>query len=99
MHWLTGEDSKGNPNNPLYYDVSINHEIIQNLPIDGIPEFKTVNFDSDSDSEVEGDEEVLNEVPPDLGHNDIYDEKVVDENAVLSSFLPTKCKSKKKRMF
>jgi len=94
--WLTGEDSKGNPNNPLNYEVIINNEIIQSLPIDGMPEFKTVNFDSDSDSEVEGDE-VLHEVPPDLGHNDVYDEKVVDENTVLSSFLPTKIKSKKEK--
>ena len=89
--WLTGQDSKGEPNNPRYQNVTIDIERFNSLPEDDYLKIP-MNVDFKQYGDDEFDEE---EALPDLGPNlDQSEEKLYDINTEMGSFIPSKVKTK-----
>ena len=89
MRWLTGKNEKGEPNNPLYQDVTIDVNRFVSLPEDDYlimplnANFK--NYDEKMSEDEDGndnDDEILR----DIGHNSEENEdKVYDSNTEMGT--------------
>jgi len=89
--WLTGVDENGEANNFLYKDIVIDRKIIKELPIDGFVDVRSIDFDKNNISEDSLDSEL-----PDMGPKS-ESENFINENTVLTSFLPQRYRSKKEK--
>ena len=93
---MTGENENGEPNNFLYHDVNIDIERINKLPENGnlvLTDFElnVTNYDNENDGETDlSDFEDNNNNVPDLGPINVDDERVIDKNNEMGSFIPTK---------
>lgn len=92
LYWLTGVNEKGEPNNHLYQNITIDNEILETLPENGILHgVSTIECKENEDDE--------NDIGVDAGPvNSDNDEKVYNDESEMSSYLPMNLHKKRKRI-
>ena len=70
--WLSGTNENGEPNNILYKDITIDHDLLESLPVNGyLPETKSVEFDSD-ELDFDSDLNELSDLGPMNSYENVY---------------------------
>lgn len=88
LHWLTGVNDNGEPNNHLYQNVKIDKVALQALPENGVlSEVTKIECMEDSTTDIGVDVG-----PIDPGNNS---ERVYNNESEMSSYLPTNIHKKK----